>query len=354
MRCDLSRRLLARLAAPLLLLPAGTAPADQVVWSDGETREGVVRLAGEGGLRLHDGRRLHQWPLQDVASLAFHPVTQRLERAWRFIEAGRTAKERTGESYPVVELGCVAALRDGRVVAGHLLTTVFLLEETAATSKVVVRAKLRGKEGQTPADLRYPARIVRAASPPPPAGGGGCRVSLEGADAGGTPELALVMRRPVTAAMAVSRRDPCSFACQAEGEEAVWAVRDGARIVVGWTGGADDRTRARVAAALREARDFFDGRHLLAVAADAADPETVFSLVLFFRERPTTLDAGRSLPWRLEVLRWRLSGDGQDQWAARAVLFRGIRAPGEPLPRVVLEPRWAELRPQGDVRLALP
>lgn len=331
----------AKFAAVLLavgmLAVGGPARADQVIWSDGDAWDGRLQLSGQGDLRFHDGQRLWQWRLDQLVSLDWHPATQRLERAWRFLEVGQTAREETGEPYPTLELDCTVTLADGRTLAGHLLTTVFYLEQGAETRKIVVRRKLRGEPGEAPSDVRYPARLI-VASPALP-GRRAVRVALA-RNRSREAEVALVTALPATAAMPVKRRPDSRFDCEIAGTGCVWAVREGASIDVAWREAATPALRARLEAALtRDLRDFFDRRELLGVSTNDAPPETVLSLVLFSRAGATTLGGTRTQPWRLEVCRWRLGADGQNQFAARAVLFRGLRAASEPLPRITLHPQ---------------
>ncbi len=330
-RCGRHLLVLAALAWP------GFTRADQVIWSTGEVWEGKILGSGQGDLRLHDGVRLWNWGVDALAALEWHPVTQRMERAWQFLEAGQTAKTFTGEHYPTLEVGCTATLADGSMKTGHLLTTVFYLEQGGQTRKVIIRKKLRGQPGDSPADIRYPVRLVFDRQPLQARRR--CRISLAGST-NQAAELALVTALPATTAMPIVRRADGRFDGEIAGSACVWAWRDAAGITVAWREAASTNIRYRVAQALQsDLRDFFDGRRLLGVSTNAPD-ETVLSLVFFYREGRTTLGGEQTQPWRLEVCRWRLASDGQNQFAARAVLFRGLRAATDPLPaiRIVPEP----------------
>lgn len=323
------------------LMAAGAAMGDQVIWSNGEVWEGKLQLSGQGDLRLHDGVRLWNWRLDMLSSLDWHPSTQRMERAWRFLEAGQTAKEFTGESYPTLEVECTATLLDGSVKTGHLLTTVFYLEQDGQTRKVIIKKKLRGEAGETVEDIDHPVRLVFAA--PSVLARRKCRITLAGVTIQ-TAELALVTALPATTSMPVSPQRDRSFLTEISGETCIWALREGAAITVGWKDAASPELKQRVADALKQdLRDFFDGRRLLGVSTNAP-AETVLSLVLFTREGQTTLGGARTQPWRLEVCRWRMADDGQNQFAARAVLFRGIRSEQDPLPEIRIVPELGVLK----------
>ncbi len=345
---------LALLFATLFALPL---LADRVAWSDGQSADGRIRTGGDGRVRLHDGARLREWSLPELAALTCEPATQRMERAWRFIEAGKTAKEFHGEPYPVIELEARATLRDGRVVPGHLMTSVFYIESGDTTRKLVIRHQLKGQPGQGFGDLVYPCRMEFA--DPAVATLPTLRVQVE-ALAGCQPELAWVWRSPATVAGRVTRTEPGVFSVEIDGADPVIALRDGLSIAVGWPGSGDATLRARLAQGIADVKDFFDDRRLLAVASNATDVTVAYSLVLVSRAGRTTLAAAASQPWRLEVWRWRL-GEGPDVLlAARAVMYRDIRAPNAPLPTVAQDPqirpgaaaaalelvwRWNELQP---------
>jgi hypothetical protein len=321
---------------------AALAGADVVVWSDGHAETGTVRLAGDGRWRLHDGAAVREYPLEAVAGLSWFAATQRLERAWRFVESGKTAKEHTGEPYPILDLRTEVRTREGACATGHLLTTAFYLERGATARKFVARAQVTGKPGQAPADVVYPAELVIQAGPSGIRAAAGWDVTVRAPAEAGWPAVAAVMCAPAATAARVTPLDGRHFRIEGEGGEPVVALRDRGRILVGWDGRADATLAGRVSQGVRDIRDFFDDRRALAVASNRTDAATVHSLVLVSRARPTTLDAAASLPWRLEVWRWRLGDDGTNLLlGARAVLFRDIRAAGAAQPEVRLSPGLA-------------
>ena len=322
-------------AIAFMVLASGVSLADRVEWSDGRTWEGRIELSDGSLLRLHDGTSVREWTPADVAGITLAPVTQRLERAWRFIEAGKTAKEFTGDPYPTAELGAAVVLRSGDAVRGHLLTTVFYLTATGRTEKLVIKFKLRGNPGQTATNLVYPAAITLEPVATPSVAGRHVTVRLVGAPP--ATELALVSRARMAVAR-VRREGGDAFAVELDGGDVVAAVRTGNRITASWRGTVNAASRVRLEQGLRDLRDFFDDRQLLAASQDPADPTTCHTLLLLARAGRTTFDAAASLPWRVEVWKWRLGEDKADITAAsRAVLLRGIRAPHAPLPEVVVD-----------------
>ena len=319
----------------LLFCHVGGLCADTVTWSDGRTREGKVELGDAALIRLHDGQRVRAWGVDEVAAISFSPATQEMERAWVFKEAGKTAKEFSGLPYPTLELQSAVALRTGETVHGHLLTTVFYLTVSNRTEKLVLKYKLRGQEGQSFSDVVYAASIRLGAVPQTMAGRSRVNVTL----AGVTPqaELALVSRVRMQESE-VRRSGTNSFQVLLDGGDIVPAVHMGGMIAVGWGGEATPAARGRIEQGLRDLKDFFDDRRLLGISQDPADETTCHTLLLLTRSAKTTMDGANTQPWRLEVWKWRLGSDVHDITAAtRCVLFRGIRAPGAPLPEIKLD-----------------
>lgn len=328
----------------LFLLLAAALHADTVTWSNGRTWEGQVELAER--VRLHDGRRVRSWGADEIAEIVLSPATQRMERAWVFKEAGKTAKEFSGEPYPTLELQSSVALRSGEIVGGHLLTTAFYLSVSNRTEKLVLKFKLRGQEGQSVTDVVYAARIRFGAEPAAAAGGPRACITVAGAGAGA--ELALVSRARMQEA-GVRRSGTNTFQIRIDGGDIVPAVRTGSTIAVGWGGQITPAARSRIEQGLRDLKDFFDDRQLLACSQDPADETTCHTLLLLTRAARTTLDGPCTQPWRLEIWKWRLGSDPGDITAAtRGVLFRGIRSPDAPLPAIRLDSGLRPIEQLGD------
>ena len=321
-----------RRAWALCLLLAMAACADTVTWSDGRTQTGSVETGDGAMVRLHDGKRVRAWGMAELAAITFEPATQEMQRAWVFKEAGKTAKEYSGAPYPTMELQSEVQLRSGETVHGHLLTTVLYLTSSTQTGKLVLKYKLRGHEGQSYPDLVYVTSIRIEATQASVVAAPGVAVSLVGF--GAQAELALVSRERMQESN-VRRSSPQAFAVRLDGGDVVPAVQQGGVIDVGWRGEATPVARARIAQGLLDLKDFFDSRQLLALSQDAHDATICHALLLLSRSNKTTLDMPQSLPWRLEVWKWRLGSETNDMTAAtRCVLFRGLRAKDAPLPEI--------------------
>jgi hypothetical protein len=247
-----------------------------------------------------------------------------LERKWRFLEAGRTRKRFWGEPFPVRHLE-TTVVAGGQAVTGHLYTVPLYVESTNGTSKVLLKAKQRGREGQTLTDLVYPARIVLADGPTRHVIAGTTLVfpvavaaSVSGVVALAVPDLARYPARPASTTNGVWRLPPIY------GGNAFVAAQAGNTLYVGWPPGDDADLRAELTAAMANVRDFFD-RHTILAACTPVDEDVVFSLMRMEREAGVV---GRR-PWRIGVWRWRRNEDGALLLAGRGFLVRGpmTRAP---------------------------
>lgn len=335
-----------------MVLSACLAVGDSVLWSDGRTWDGTVRMGGDGRLPLHDGKRIRPIALDDIARIEWQVETQRMERAWNFVEAGRTEKRFEGEPYPVRHWRATVTLRTGEAVPGHLISTVFFLEDEEGTSRLVVTSKQRGLPGQRPGELVAPVELRLAGW----SGEGGENLPATvrrlriGGEAAGL-SVAVATLDP-TLALDVREEASGQYRFALEGKRPILALRRGNTVRVGWPDAPDQADvatlRERVQAALPEVRDFFDERRIVGVLRDPADPGRGHSLMLLLREGKTTLGGAKPNPWHVEVWTWRLGEDGRLLFEGRALLARDRRSGKDPEPEVVVDPAldfsgaWAE------------
>lgn len=275
------------------------------------------------------------FPLEQIQEFEFHPGKCEMEQKWMFPEAGKTRKEKYGKPYPVQHLKTTLLLRNGEKISGHLFSTVLYLRPTEGKRKrVILKSKLRGKEGESFKNLVYPKRIIVSAGrhsnkatqkqwlPP-------SEFNLKGCETAGLslPELLKVKLKKSDSAISV------------EGEidgEVVAAIKNNDDILVFWPNENNKEIFIKVKNAIAEMTDFFDGRELKAVYWPGKG-DTIFSLTLMIRRGATSLHEQKSNPWRLIVQRWKykrssvallLSGKG---W-----LFRGIGERGGKTPKCTL------------------
>ena len=296
--------------------------------------EGLFSLTPGSELKIHTGKELKTVPLDRVREIVFEPEKETLEKKWRFVEAGRTQKETWGQPYPVREIRAVLTLADGTVIRGHVYTTVLYLEGKEQTVKVVLRAKDRGNEGQTFADLVYPVRIAFTDTALSATGPILIRArNSQAAD--------LVALTPGALLRLPAVRTPDGSAFKLAGllaPTAFLAVKTGACVRVGWPTDVDTGLVARVEQAVGIAEDFFDAKTLLGTQRFGDD---IYSLLMLSRKGHTTLDREKSQPWRLEIWRWKDNGE-RLMAAGRGYFFRGILPKGEEPPTVALSPEiWA-------------
>jgi hypothetical protein len=320
--------------------------AGKVIFSDGREMSGNLSLPAGAALKLQAGPQVRTFAFPDVRELRFTPQHEELAQKWRFLEAGQARKVKEGEPYPVRELEASVTLANNQTVTGHLYTTVLLLETPERTEKVLLQAKQRGREGETLASLVFPARIVLGVGDEKPASDAFAALSVRGLAAAS--EVCALSRGALERWEGKRTAGGDLRLAKAAGPKPLLAAKAGATITVGWPKTPDPGTTALVRAALPLAEDFFDDRRLLAVWRDHAGPEA-YSLVLDLRRGKTTLEAQRSQPWRVVVLRWKFDPDSQTPLlAGQNYFFRGILAPGEPPPAVELSDRLWDYRLEGD------
>jgi hypothetical protein len=303
--------------------------------SDGSEAEGVFSLSPGKTFKVQPAKGiLRNLTLAQVASLRFHPTREEMVQKWRFPEAGKTRKEKWGDPYPMRHLACTLRLTSGEEVKGHLYTTVLHLQRDDTVEKVILRAKQRGKPGETLTDLTYPLGIEFAARDQAPAG----HLLFTPALPAKTGVTILPRFNLMRTALRRDKQNRFPLPPGMEGPLFL-GLQQGETLTVGWTGENDPALTARVRKSLESARDFFDEKELLGLHLDR-EQDNLYTLMLLSRGRRTTLKAKVSLPWRLEIWRWKGANDpgGKLMLAGRGFFFRGIRSPGDPLPTVALDP----------------
>jgi hypothetical protein len=311
--------------------------------SDGTSWSGDIALIPGGALLLHDGTNVKTIEVARVRAVRMQAAKEHLERNFRMPEAGKAFREETGEPYPVRELSTQIELIDGSTISGHLGTTAMTIDVAAAATdanananakaddppqrhKVLLPAKLQGKPGEGFNVLVFPA-LIRFTDQPA-AAGAATRVQLLGGDAD---ELA-VLTRDGLAVLLAERTAAGAFTVEpAFGAGMFLALRSGNRIRVGWPSAAEPALHERLAQALTDASDFFDGRQILGVwhREGASEAFTVVRLV----RRGAVVDSPAK-PWGVEIWRWHLEdGGSRVMLAGRGKLFRGMAADeqGEPV-----------------------
>ena len=331
----------------VLLLAAGTCLAAEpgregtIQFSNGETKDGLISMTPGKDLTIHSGSLARHVSLSMVREMRFRPEKEEMVRRWRFLEAGQTQKEETGDPYPVRHLVSEVALSDNTTVTGHLYTTTLYVEQSNLTEKVVLLSRQKGVEGMTLAELAYPARIWFKDAGEAVTDSG--QVLFHAPDpAAVDAELCALTWNALARLPARKTREAGRYAVpSALGVRTFWAAMKGDTIYAGWPPAQDGKLTETVNKALANVRDFFDEKQLLGVYRDEAAGD-VYTLMMLARKGQTTLGGPATQPWRFEIWRWRYDEE-QDKLmlAGRGYFFRGIEGKNEPPPKVVVsETLW--------------
>ncbi len=349
-------------AAALLALGVAAGPTASagsqarpgaVQFSNGETITGQLSLPPGADLRLHvNGNQIRVLDFDRVREIRLAPADEQMVRKWRFPDAGQTKKEFSGRPYLVRSLQATVFLASGESITGHLYTTVLYVEPAEGSArKVILPAKQRGQEGEGADALVFPARIRFSDG----AGSAEETIRLQVRLPGLTDRSrvaaltwgALLTLEGRTGDATGEYRLPSPL-----GRDFILGVQTGNRIVVGWPERADASFTALVQTNLAGTEDFFDDRKLLGVFYDAPNQD-IYSLLMLARRGQTTLDAAKSQPWRLVVLRWKYDPEsGRVLLARRGYLFRGLEGKAETPPAVTLSDKLWRPKRQGEVWVA--
>ncbi len=317
--------------------------AGKIEYSDSNVLSGVISLTPGAELKIQDGSSVRVLAFDRVQEIRFTPEKEEMERAWRFKEAGQTAKEFFGSPYPVRHLATTVTLGDGEKIKGHLYTTVLYVADGENVQKVILLAKQRGKEGDPMPSLVYPKRIsfgdhatVATAT-----------VKLKLSGLGAKPEVVAITRGALVQLEAKPSGVPGEFSMPSPlGKEFFLAAKSGGRMQVGWPKARDEKVVTLVRNALTNSEDFFDDRQVLGAVEDTTNSE-IYSLVFAIRKGKTYGTSNQS--WRLELYRWKLDDDRRVMLAGQDYFFRGTTAKNQPPPPVELSEKLWNLHRNGDV-----
>lgn len=294
----------------MTVLGIGAALADgrpgSVEWSDGRKIEGTLSLSPGKDFRLFLKDNQVALQLNEVKEIRFKPEKEEMHEGYYFPTAGQATQAKTGEVFPTRYITSEITLTDGKVLEGHLFTTMLYVETDTSTEKVLLLAKQVGDNGQKLADMPYPTdiRFDNASS------AGASQIDLTQVNfkdvkqivAATKPDLGLlpVSQMAGKQVWTVPMGDPQQFFFSVE-------TADG--IHVAWPDlNADPSIQQAVTDGLNNMHDFFDSRTLLGCFSDA-DASDVYSLVMLRRVGEMQGDNPDKKPWSVVILRWKYDSD---------------------------------------------
>lgn len=278
-----------------------------VEWSDGKKASGALSLSPGKDFRLFTSDTQVSVRIEDLKEIRFTPEKEEIREGFIFPEPGKAAKEKTGDVYPVRYFKTQLTLINGKVLEGHLFTTVLYLEGEDNTQKVVLLAKLTGKNGEKVEDIIYPSVI---SFDPVPASTAACLIDLSDST---LPEIQKIVSFTLPD-LTLLHIDPVPD------KKNTWRVPfgDASRILytlackdgyhAAWPSHTNPEIQKAVQDALNVMEDFYDVHEIVACYTDE-DNGDVFSLTMLKRMGKTHSFSTDKKPWSLVVLRWKYDPD---------------------------------------------
>ena len=115
----------------------------------------------EAVVKIHNVERKMDEYVPVAASNRFQAVEEweRLEREWRFKEAGNTEKVYTGRSYPLRMLTWRLTLLNDHEIVGHILGQPLYAERNRKAERFILHQRDKGEMGATLESLVYVRRV---------------------------------------------------------------------------------------------------------------------------------------------------------------------------------------------------
>jgi len=307
-----------------------------VEWSDGKKISGDLSLSPGKDFRLFVDSEQISVRLEDLKEIRFIPEKEEMREGFIFPEPGKAAKQKTGDVYPVRYFKARLTLTNGKILEGHLFTTVLYLESEDSTQKVVLLAKMSGKDGQKITDIVYPSDIRFDSSSSPESS------SLIDLSDVPLPDIQKIVAFTIPD-LTPLQADP------APGKKNIWRVPFGdvSRILyilickdglhAAWPSQTNPEIQKAIQSALDVMEDFYDTREIRACYTDEANGD-VYTLILFKRMGQTHSFSEDKKPWSFSVLRWKYDPDEKKATLLNRVRLEGGRIEGhETFPTVFLD-----------------
>jgi len=139
----------------------GDAVPGAVALSNGLKVPGYLYTTRAKRLKIYNlDRQVHEYvPVPACRRIQAVVEWARVDKQWRFKEAGSTEKVQTGKSYPVRSLAWRLTLRNGHEIVGHILGQPLYLEHHGKRERFILHKRQKGPLGQTLEDLVYLDRV---------------------------------------------------------------------------------------------------------------------------------------------------------------------------------------------------
>jgi len=137
------------------------AVAGCVELSSGEKLPGRIYTTRAHRLRIFNLKReiYEDVPVAAVQAIETIVEWERVDKEWRFKEAGNPEKIFTGRSYPVRQLAWRLTLRGGHEIVGHILGQPLYVEDGGRERQLILHMRDKGPMGAELKDLVYIRRV---------------------------------------------------------------------------------------------------------------------------------------------------------------------------------------------------
>ncbi|HEX4139490.1 MAG TPA: hypothetical protein VHY09_04030 [Candidatus Methylacidiphilales bacterium] len=276
-----------------------------VTYSDGHTLAGGLLLSPGKDLRLYTtDTTVVSLSLDQVKEMRFKVEKEEMRKGYYFPNPGQATQAETGDVYPVRYFSVEIALKDGRTLAGHLLTTMLYCENDDGTQKVPLVAKITGEDGQKIDDLVYPQDVLFDSGSSSAAGG--TVIDLTGAGFVSKNPPVIFAKPDLAPLPATQMEGKQAWIVASDHPESVLFSDEAADgIHVAWPKAeAAPEVQKAVQEGLANMHDFYDSRTLLGSVEEESD---VYSLVMLKRTGAMVNGDGTPvtngmIPWDVVIL----------------------------------------------------
>jgi len=149
--------------------PFGTAPAAErrdavpgyVELSTGLKVPGRIYTTRAARVKVYNlQREIYEFvPVPALKSIETAIEWERMDKEWRFKEAGNPEKVYSGREYPVRKVAYTLVLRNDHRITGHILGAPLYAEHNGKVERFILHDRDKGPMGSTLQDLHYVRRV---------------------------------------------------------------------------------------------------------------------------------------------------------------------------------------------------
>jgi hypothetical protein len=123
---------------------------------------GLIYTTRAARIRIYNlQREVYEYvPVPALKGIETAVEWERMDKEWRFKEAGNPEKIYSGREYPVRKVAYTLTLRNDHTITGHVLGAPLYVDHNGTVERFILHDRDKGPMGSTLAELKYVRRVA--------------------------------------------------------------------------------------------------------------------------------------------------------------------------------------------------